>query len=617
MIKPRVKHNLSKSWRWGLVILPILLLLYVFWASTYVSRVMPNTYLGDTNLGGMDHESATIYVSDRIDAFNKYSLEFIVAGENIRIPISELGIEYNREAVVGQIIGNKQASGLLRKLVSLPEALLSKREVSPRYQVDFSVLNARLSRDLAPFEKQAKEASIENLENLRIVESADGRVVDFSLLMPKIASRFNSFDNTPIRVEFSAKKPSITAKMLEKVFDKYKTLTGAKVVFTHEYDNWTLEGASLAETLILEIPGREKGYVAEADIWLPIKLITLKVSGIQDKSVDISLDDTKIYAFLDDIAQAIDRPTVNASLKFEDGKVTEFTPAIDGQKLNLEATKLAVQNKISVQNLSNEPIINLKLPVTVTTAVVANEKINDLGIRELIGKGVSYFGGSIANRVHNVGLGSSRVNGTLVPPGDTFSFNRSVGEVNGATGYRQAYVISAGKTVLDDGGGICQVSTTVFRAALDAGLPIISRTGHAYRVGYYEQNGFGPGLDATVWSPSVDFVFKNDTSKHILVQTIFDPYLARLEVDLYGTRDGRRAEISTPIVSNQVPPPPDKREDDPTLPKGTIKQVDFSAWGANTVFTRKVFKEDKLVAEDVFRTNYRPWQAVFLVGTGG
>ena len=168
----------------------------------------------------------------------------------------------------------------------------------------------------------------------------------------------------------------------------------------------------------------------------------------------------------------------------------------------------------------------------------------------------------------------------------------------------------------DDGGGICQFSTTIFRAALDAGLPIVTRTAHSYRVGYYEQGGNKPGFDATVFAPAVDFQFKNDTDHHILVQTVVDRTNAKLQVDFYGMRDGRKVEISTPVVSNVVPALPNKYQDDPTLPKGTTKQVDFSAQGATSVFTRKVYKNDKLLIDDVFKSNYRPWQAVFLVGTG-
>ena len=166
--------------------------------------------------------------------------------------------------------------------------------------------------------------------------------------------------------------------------------------------------------------------------------------------------------------------------------------------------------------------------------------------------------------------------------------------------------------MLDDGGGVCQDSTTLFRAVLNAGLPVVKRTAHAYRVGYYEQ-GFPPGLDATVFSPSVDFQFKNDTPSHVLIQAY--TLGNSLYVDLYGTSDGRVSKISTPIVTNQTRPPPELRQDDPTLPKGTVKQVDFSAWGANVTFTRKVERNGEILINETFRSNFRPWQAIFLVGT--
>jgi vancomycin resistance protein YoaR len=339
--------------------------------------------------------------------------------------------------------------------------------------------------------------------------------------------------------------------------------------------------------------------------------------GSPDQELEISLNEKFLEEFVDGIGDSIDVETVDASMMFDGQKVVEFTPARDGQVLNRALTKELLLEKLSVSNISGEKEIVINLPVSVTKAKIANEEINSLGIKELIGRGVSYFSGSIANRIYNLSLGSQRISGTLVKPGEVFSFNGSVGEVSGATGYKPAYVISSGRTVLDDGGGICQVSTTVFRAALDAGLPIVSRTAHAYRVGYYELGGFKPGLDATVWAPAVDLSFKNDTHHHILVQAVVDPANAKLQVDIYGTGDGRRVELSTPVISNVTPAPEAKYQDDPSLPKGIVKQVDFAAGGANSIFTRKVFKGDELIIDESFRSNYRPWQAIYLVGTGG
>jgi vancomycin resistance protein YoaR len=205
------------------------------------------------------------------------------------------------------------------------------------------------------------------------------------------------------------------------------------------------------------------------------------------------------------------------------------------------------------------------------------------------------------------------LNGTIIKPGEVFSFNKAVGDISVFNGYRQAYVISGGKTVLGDGGGVCQVSTTLFRAALDAGLPIVERNPHAYRVSYYEAET-GPGIDAAIYTPNVDLKFKNDTPNHLLIQTYVDLQTNRLTFALYGTPDDREVSISKPVITSETPAPEPSYQDDPTLPKGEVKQVDFAASGANVYFTRTVTKDGD-TKTDKFSSNYRPWQAVYLRGT--
>ena len=217
--------------------------------------------------------------------------------------------------------------------------------------------------------------------------------------------------------------------------------------------------------------------------------------------------------------------------------------------------------------------------------------------------------------MHNVGLSASRISGTLVAPGETFSFNNVVGEVTEATGYSQAYVIKSGRTVLDDGGGVCQTSTTLFRAVMEAGLPVVERRAHSYRVGYYEQNA-KVGLDATVFSPTTDFKFVNDTPAHILVQSIVDSANRRLTIEIYGTSDGRKGQVVNHTVWDQTPPPPDVYQDDPSVPSGQVKQVDWSAWGAKVKFDYVVKRGGETIYSKTFYQVYQPWRAVFLRGTG-
>lgn len=313
---------------------------------------------------------------------------------------------------------------------------------------------------------------------------------------------------------------------------------------------------------------------------------------------------------------------VDALFNFQNGKVMVFQPSEEGKAVDADKLKNDLNfqfEKIlseSSRTRSEQKSQQVFIPVTVRTLLpkITTDKANSLGIKELIGEGTSFFHHSIQNRIFNITLAASRINGILIAPGETFSFDKALGNVSAFTGYQQAYIIQNGKTVLGDGGGVCQVSTTFFRALLNAGVPITERHAHAYRVGYYEQNS-PPGLDATIYVPSVDLKFKNDTNNYILVQTQVDQQLQRLSVLLYGASDGRSVTMTQPTVSGRISAPPDVYQDDPTLPKGVVKQVDFSAEGAKVSFTREVTKNGEKIISEKFTSNYAPWRSVFLRGT--
>ncbi len=322
-----------------------------------------------------------------------------------------------------------------------------------------------------------------------------------------------------------------------------------------------------------------------------------------------------IEEILDTFSASIDTEPQDALFTFTDGKVTAFKPSSDGRKLD----RAAVMGKLTdaIANIPKTPIREFTIELTTLTIKpsVSTDNANSFGIKELIGTGYSVFPGSIQGRIHNVALASARFNGVLIPPGATFSFNKTLGDVSAATGYQPAYIIKEGRTILGDGGGVCQVSTTLFRAAMNAGLPIIERHAHAYRVHYYEDGGFKAGLDATVFDPSADLVIKNDTPAYILIQTIADTQNMNLTFNLYGTPDGRKAELFGFKMWDVSPPPPDLYQDDPTLKVGVVKQVDWAAWGAKASFEYKVTRGDEKLIEKTFTSVFRPWQAVYLKGT--
>ncbi|MCR4306056.1 MAG: VanW family protein, partial [Candidatus Daviesbacteria bacterium] len=351
----------------------------------------------------------------------------------------------------------------------------------------------------------------------------------------------------------------------------------------------------------IKLTFEEKGWELEAKQLLTLLDLT--------KGDSLLLDKNQTDLYFKGIAQEIDQQVQEGLFEFnpETKRVTAFKPSQEGRQLDLEKSSQLLSEALT----TGSPKI-IALPVDTVKPKIATSDVNSLGIKELLGRGISNFAGSIENRIYNVGLTAFKLNGVLIAPGQIFSFNQTVGDISAATGFKKAYVIKEGRTVLDDGGGVCQDSTTLFRAVLNAGLPVVKRTAHAYRVSYYEQ-GFPPGLDATVFYPSVDFQFKNDTPTHILIQAY--TYGTTLYIDLYGTSDGRVVNLTQPIITSQTPPPPELRQDDPTLPKGTVKQVDWSAWGASVSFKRIVTRGGQELINETWRSNYKPWQAVYLVGT--
>ncbi len=328
----------------------------------------------------------------------------------------------------------------------------------------------------------------------------------------------------------------------------------------------------------------------------------------------IKYNKREIDEFISLTEEKYNKPAKNALFKFEDNKVVQFRPEEDGISINADKFLFDVNKAVyELKNKQENKIISIKKEIIEPEITLANS--NTFGIEELIGVGTSNYSHSIPERIHNILLATSKFNGVLIPPGKEFSFNEIIGDISVSTGYKPAYIIKAGKTVLGDGGGVCQVSTTLFRAALNTGLPIIERTAHAYRVSYYEQDN-QPGFDATVYAPSVDFKFKNDTDNYILIQSEIDQVNNTLEFKFYGKKDNRKVEISPVSVYDVQPPLPESRQDDPTLRRGIVKQVDFPAWGAKAVFNYKVTRGTKILFEKEFFSSYRPWQAVYLVGTG-
>jgi len=289
-------------------------------------------------------------------------------------------------------------------------------------------------------------------------------------------------------------------------------------------------------------------------------------------------------------------------------------------KLNQEKTADSIlqilNDRLKVAGVNSEDsaaeVSEIDLALEVTKPMVSNDTIDNLGIKELIGKGTTNFKKSPANRITNITVGSAIFNGALVKPGEVFSTTKTLGSVSAEKGFLPELVIKEDTTKPEIGGGLCQVSTTIFRAALNAGLPIVERSNHRYRVSYYEPP---VGMDATIYDPSPDLKFENNTSGYILIQTYISG--TELTFEFYGTSDGRKVEISDPVMYDITDPGEPVYQEDPSLQPGEMVQKEKAHNGSKASFHYKVTRGEKILTEKTFYSSYVPWKAVFLVGPGG
>lgn len=293
------------------------------------------------------------------------------------------------------------------------------------------------------------------------------------------------------------------------------------------------------------------------------------------RKIDLILIDKKLVeSFVEDLSRKYNKDPIDATFTVEDGKVTAFSLSKDGKEINIEKNTNYILDLFK-NNSSNNRI---ELSYNTLKPEVGSDDADNLGIEKLIGEGRSNFSGSTASRIHNVQVAASRFDGVLIKPGEEFSFVETLGEVDGEHGYKQELVIKNNETTPEYGGGVCQVSTTAFRAAIYSGLEITARKNHAYPVHYYNPQG----MDATVYIPRPDLRFTNNTPGHILIQTEIDIPKRELVFKFYGTDDGRETKVDGPYILS--------RESD-----GSMK----------TSFTQTVSNsEGNIIIEDTFKSNY-------------
>jgi len=325
-------------------------------------------------------------------------------------------------------------------------------------------------------------------------------------------------------------------------------------------------------------------------------------------SVQVGVDRKEIASFLWKIADEIARAPREAHFTYdpESGVLTTLTPGQNGYALDIEAAKAMVAKACLTSQRE------IPLPVRVIPPRVTSSNLEALLPLELISEGQSSFQGSRPGRLQNIRVATARFHGVTVPPHADFSFLDHLGLVTEANGYSQSWIIYGDRTLLGPGGGVCQVSTTCFRAVFWGGYPILERHPHAYRVSWYEPP---VGLDAAAFSPSVDMRFRNDADTPILILTEVDEENALLYFRFYGKQPNRQVSMEGPITSNPVEAGESILEQDASLSPGQRQQIEWAHDGIDVTLYRITKVEGREEIREKIFSRYKPWPARYRVGT--
>ena len=346
---------------------------------------------------------------------------------------------------------------------------------------------------------------------------------------------------------------------------------------------------------------------AQIATWLTVRRVT---AADGQPSYSVNLDPAGIRGALLPIAAAVREAGTLPQVAWNGGDLRITVPGTPGRGLDADQALVEIRAALaSDQRALSVPLVPLPPPVTASNLAA-------LGITAQVGVGVSSFARSEQYRITNIRAGARRMSDVLIPPGASFSFNTQLGVVNGSTGFVEGLAIVDNRTQKEWGGGLCQVSTTVFRAAFFAGLPINERHEHAFRISWYEELGEPPGLDAAIFTPANDMRFTNDTGGWLLMESAVDLVRQRLTVALYGAPTGRQVAYTHRVIARMPAPTQPVYVNDPTKPSSYYKKSDTARGGIKVAVYRTITVAGQTTAQDTFPTEFRPWPNIYVRGTG-
>lgn len=577
-------------------------------ATVYRQRHENRVYTGinvwGIDLGGLQRAQAEQTLDATFSNFEKKTIMLSdpASGRQWSMTPQELGLSYDASATAEAAYGVGRGSGPVAALWQTFTTWYYGRSLAPTIVLDEGKLAQALDELALETDRPAVSARVDiDLSQGRAAYTPGqiGRRLDVAEARDRLLQAILA--QQPVQMEL------LVHDVAPAIYDRPEEVRRIRAL---------LDGAPM--TLYLQEPladdDLQRVVLPRAEIlsWLRVEVVERPDGPARHR---VFLDENAARQWLAPFAKQLYRQPVRARFYFDDntGDLVLVEPHVNGRQVDVEATLQGVLAAAETPNRS-VPFVVEEMTPTVSSTATAGE----LGIKELVSQRTTWFRGSSDARKHNIAQAAGSFHGLVIAPGEEFSFNKYLGEVTEDDGYEEGLIIVGGQTIAGIG-GVCQVSTTVFQTVFYAGFPVTERWQHGYMLDYYN-DGEGPGMDATVYSPIVDFRFVNNTPYHLLIENYYNEVEESLTFKFYSTDMGRRVEKSGPVFEDIVPAPlpeEDAWQYDEDLPPGTVRQIDWATEGATVTVGRTVYNADgDVLIDEEYVSEYVPWPNGYQYGPG-
>ena len=588
----RARRGLPPLGRWllNLLVIAIVLLLVGIPAGLYYldrqyeGKIYPNVTIGGVGVGELTPEEAEAALRERQAAFLTQPVTLSFRNQSWQPTAGELGLQFDFRTAIETAYNSGRGRGLIDDLTAINAIWQNGLAIPLHASADARAVQQVVRQISAELEQPPIDATIALEQTLITTTPMQiGRQVEIDNTVREVSDALLTLTPQNIVVRTRELQPRLTDAVIADARARLETLLNGDLtvsVDTKTYA-WT-----------------------PAEIGLMLDMARVAENEASDR-IAIGFNPIQIERRVRKMTDEIGRGSVNPRVAWNGGDLQITRPGQTGLRLDQDGARTALFGWTGGER-------TLSLPVNVVQPDVSEANLRSLGIDELVSVGKSDFTGSADYRITNIGVGMRVFNGILLAPDEEFSFNDNVGSIDAANGFVEGGAIVNNRVQQEFGGGICQDSTTFFRAAFWAGLPITERWGHSFYISWYDKYalgplGNGPGLDATIFTGGPDLKFINDTGHWMLIQTGSDPVSGTATVAFYGTKPNRQVEISQEVSDRKPAIEKPVYYADSKQPRGIFKRTDTKRAGMTIRVYRTITQDGVRKRPQLFETVFKPW----------